>query len=426
MSFKKIFKRVGLIVVIVLFVAAAFLVISPDEGGGFHALARMIVTGGTWKMKNVWLPSCGSNNDLFTYYPVDLQAIDHVSAQGEFSPGDAGHTFPIKHVYTLDKFSNAEMQANIRPKVEMVAPSDGWITGISQYHNVTKENYEYYVSFAPCREVYVDFFHMSDLSPRIKAVFENNLDKSRKESSNPGTVVFETIGQQDRIKVRAGEAIGAASTTMQQMFDFSLFDTRIPQLAFVNKARFLQHDAFDLTRVACPYDYFADNIKTALYSKIANWDNTKKRAKAPLCGEYMQDLAGTAQGAWFLAGTKNGLNGNDEDIIARENLHLALAHEAYDPQRPVLSIGESLEKSGLQSNLYFIKTKSSGQVNRDWKDITADGKIYCADLSYGDGTADGQSVIVQMPTSTTLKMEKLGACGAGPWSFSNKATEFER
>lgn len=370
------------------------------------------------------LLSCGDKKELFSYYPVDLDIVERVTPQGEFGPS-GGHVFPVKHVYTFDKYSSTTYSMDInRPNIEMVAPSDILITRIEKYWDKNRGD-EYYIYFNPCQEVYGAFFHMSNISSKLKQEFEKN-KKSTENTQDRGVVTFEVTDSNVQIEVKAGEVIGYASIKSTQMFDFNLIDKRVPELQFLNKDRFAKHRAFDLLHEVCPYDYFIPEVKSVLYSKISGYfDGTKKRTKEPLCGEYMQDIPNTAQGVWFRKGTSHGEKG-DENIIEREILHMALTHEAYDPQMPVISAGY-LE--GLDPILYFIEPKSQGLINRDWKDITSDGNIYCSELIFNDDhlTPTGKSIIFQMLTPTTLKIEAINSpCGTGPWLFTNKFSEFER
>lgn len=383
----------------------------------------VIIFNVTKKQDLISQPSCGDKKEFFSIYPIDLNIVKRITPQGELGGGI--HVFPVKHVYTLDEYSPKGYSYLVnRPKIEMVSPGDITITGISKYWDKNRGD-EYYLDFSICKELSGSFFHLSEISPKLKQEFEKNKN-NHEDIQELGQVTFKTIYSNVNIEVNAGEVIGYASIKSSQMFDFNLIDTRVPELNFINKERFTKHRAFDLLHEVCPYDYFIPEVKTKLYSMISDYmGKGKKRTIEPLCGEYMQDVPNTAQGIWFLKNTGNGEQGN-ENIIEREILHLALAHEAYDPQRPIISIG-SLK--GLEPILYFIEPKSQGLVNRDWKDIVSDGNIYCSDLVFDDDhlTPAGKSIILQMPTSTTLKIEAINSpCSTESWSFTNNVSEFER
>lgn len=377
------------------------------------------------KKSEINLPSCEDKKEIFTNSPVDLKIVERVTPQGELGPS-GGHVFPVKHVYFLDKDSPKTYSMDInRPKIEMYAPSDMWITQIQKYWDESRGD-EYYIYFSPCKEISGAFFHMSDISPKLKSEFEKHKE-NKKETQNRGVVIFESTNSFVDINVHAGEVIGYASIKSTQMFDFNLIDTRTLELDFINKERFSKHRQYDLLHEVCPYDYFIPEIKRELYSKISDYfSGTKKRTKEPLCGEYMQDIPNTAQGIWFRKGTAKGEMG-EENIIEREILHMALTHSPYDPQMPVLSAG-SLE--GLEPIVYYIEVRPNGLVNRDWKDISFDGKIYCSELIFDDDnhSSAGKSLILQMPTSDTLKIEILNSpsCGKESWRFTDKVIEFER
>jgi hypothetical protein len=98
------------------------------------------------------------------------------------------------------------------------------------------------------------------------------------------------------------------------------------------------------------------------------------------------------------------------------------------------SVGTSIP--GLASAVYPFRPKSSGLVNRDFGDITADGHIYCFDStagianwrSNGASLARGSIVLVALTSATTLRIERQSqpACGSGPWAFGSDAVDFER
>ncbi|MSR07572.1 MAG: hypothetical protein EXR93_10985 [Gemmatimonadetes bacterium] len=80
----------------------------------------------------------------------------------------------------------------------------------------------------------------------------------------------------------------------------------------------------------------------------------------------------------------------------------------------------------------------TGTLNRDFSAVLSDGRVYCYDAfksvksagGIGLGSAHG-IVLLSLPTSTTLKIEKQGTdgtrCGAATaYAFTVNATTFER
>jgi hypothetical protein len=175
----------------------------------------------------------------------------------------------------------------------------------------------------------------------------------------------------------------------------------------------------------CPVDYFEAATRSGLEARLGRSDGKEPRTAEPRCGTVMQDLPGTAQGIWYLAGTV------DE---GPEDPHLALVHDNVDPTVATFSVGTSIP--GLASRVYPFRPKTSGLVNRDFGAIAADGRVYCFHStagipnwrSSGGSLARGSIVLVALTSATTLRIERQAktACGSGPWAFGSGAVDFER
>jgi hypothetical protein len=82
--------------------------------------------------------------------------------------------------------------------------------------------------------------------------------------------------------------------------------------------------------------------------------------------------------------------------------------------------------SSLPGTQYYFQTVSgAGHVNRDFDEVTSDGSVYCYDTFMNLANS---IILVQLPTSTTLTIERQTAasCGAGPWTFTGSASNFVR
>ena len=130
------------------------------------------------------------------------------------------------------------------------------------------------------------------------------------------------------------------------------------------------------------------------------------------CGSVLQDIAGTAQGIWFLYGTRE---------TYPEDPHLALVRSNIHPSHAVLSVGNSV--LNLNSNAYEFLPETSGLLNRDFPDIIPDGNTYGFQV---DGF--GGIIILQMPDAETLWLEAQTDATIDPasWSFTESKTLFER
>ncbi len=192
-----------------------------------------------------------------------------------------------------------------------------------------------------------------------------------------------------------------------------LYDARMAALPYANPARFsTSADGFDSLHVACPVDYFSSGVKTSLEAKLGSF--TTVRTVAPVCGEVEQDVAGAAQGNWFYPGAPT----------YPEDPHLALIHDNFDPTLGVFSVGTQV--AGIAGSAMHFTPQHAGHVNREFSEVTADATIYCYDTL--TNAPANTIVLVDMPTSTTLRIEAQTAanCGGGPWAFGANAVSFER
>ena len=83
------------------------------------------------------------------------------------------------------------------------------------------------------------------------------------------------------------------------------------------------------------------------------------------CGRVLQDVPGTAQGAWFLEGVA--------DTYPEDN-HLALAWQNSRPEVAAISAGAMIPT--LSSGVYEFSPQGSGTLNRDFSQVTPDGAVY--------------------------------------------------
>ena len=131
----------------------------------------------------------------------------------------------------------------------------------------------------------------------------------------------------------------------------------------------------------------------------------------PIGGTIEQDIAGTAQGVWFLPG----------ESTYPEDPHLTLAHDNVDPTQPVFSVGNSV--TGLSSGTYTYTLEATGTEDRDFDDINVVGTTY----TFIDIVEDTSLVILlKMLTTTSLQIEAQTDADGPPWLFTGNEVEFER
>lgn len=360
------------------------------------------------------LPECGDKKVFFTVSPIQDDLYRNIVPLGKFGP-ESGHVFPTKHTYFMAPAQNIEEQTD----VNIYSPGDLYITTVQRWNNKALGLTEYFVYASPCKDVEVTFYHLNDLSQKLLNTL-NKTDYCRQEQT--GNTQYEFCGRiTEGVTVKAGELLGMANPakkrSIKQFFDFGMSDHRTPELKFANPSRWVGN--FDKKHMVCPYDYFTPDLRQKFLSQMADYDDPSiKRIIEPLCGEYMQDIAGTAQGVWFQIGKDN----------REEDAQIALAHHNVLAQKGIFSIG-TMSMSTVEAGAYPFDLKSSGLINRDFKDVTADGQTYCFEPTALTGTYSYPfRIILQMTSSTKLKIEgqNVQGCGTGPWQFGSDATEFER
>ena len=198
------------------------------------------------------------------------------------------------------------------------------------------------------------------------------------------------------------------------VFDFGSYDYRRAPLAFVTPSRHIGDQPYTV----CPIDYFSAGPKADMEALLGRFDGTFHRTTPPICGQIMYDIAGTAKGDWYYPGAPD----------VPEDPHLSLIDNNVSAPQETISIGDSLPN---QSQAFYpFDPVSSGFVDRDFAQVTADGHIYCYDTFHDPGGAySGAPIfIIQMPTPTTLKIEQQPApdCSAGSWTFTSNAVTFQR
>lgn len=343
------------------------------------------------------LSSCGSNYSFFSTPPLNESDYTSITPLGNLNP--SSHVFPTDHIYFY--LTNYLLHYNL------YSPGNATVTQISASEHVTDGFTDYAFTFQPCNEFKAQFGHVSALSDKLNQALTAPYQWDSTYST--GGKTYRNYGKNVSLTISAGEQIGVVGgNTGQMALDMNTYDSRIT-LNFANSSRWSQRS--DTIHTVCPINYYSGDLKNSLSSKLGN--GRTNRSIDPICGTIEQDVSGTAQGNWFVAGTTT---------FSSEDPHLALVHDNIDPTKPIFSVGTSMSSSGLSSGTYEFTSQSSGLVNRDFNNITSDGNIYCYTPSYLSG-----KLILQMTNSTTLKIERQdGNCDLPPWTFTSNATTFER
>ncbi|MBM4435022.1 MAG: hypothetical protein FJ028_07975 [Chloroflexi bacterium] len=334
------------------------------------------------------------------------------------------HVFPAKH----GNFALA-LPGQTPPVRPVVSPGRIWVTEInSTQFGPTKTGYG--ITFYPCAEFKAYFGHLSSLSDRLLAAAGANRQCS--PSYQSGGVTTTPCRAFVSIELASGEAVGMSGDAAG--VDFGAIDYRIPPRGFAEPRHYCPPLADGTQRLSTcellyyvsPVPYFRADARAQLESKLGSYDGTAVRTAEPKHGEYMQDRPGTSQGNWFLPGKDLSV------AFLQPDEFIALVHEYVDPLQPLFSVGTTLR--GVNPGVYTFTPRPSGLVNRDFAEVRP-GAVYCYEAFRVGQTAGrintgdpGGIVIAQMPTATTLRLEKQGArtCGAGLWTFTSNATTYNR
>jgi hypothetical protein len=361
-----------------------------------------------------YLAACPADTatPLFDVSPISL--ADFIAFRPLGFMSTPIHMFPAKH----SAFSMTLPGQTAVPK-PVRSPGKLTVTEIWEASFSTGgKNYQVYLY--PCREVRVYFGHLSSISDKLKAEYDKGTPKCN--SFNDGTATVTTCRREGlNLALGSGEALGSGPDSAG--VDFGTLDGRRTPAAFINLAHY---DAYYPYWVS-PLEFFTPSVRSAIEAKTGSVFGTRMRTALPIGGTFMQDLAGKAQGNWFVPGKYHS---NSTDLSPM----VGLAHDYVDPTQPLMSAGSSI--LGMKMGLYAYTPMSSGLVNRDFADIASDGNIYCIDSFIQGQSAGGLPVskpegalLITLPTPTTLKIERISAtsCGApASWTFSSAATNLER
>lgn len=368
------------------------------------------------------MPSCGDKQELFTQSPLALSDFTTITPLGNLGP--TGHTLPTAHLYWKVRLQQPGNDASLPASVEVIAPADLKITSIKWLEAKNKpELNDGALFFGVCREFKAYFDHVKTFSDKIKKAYEDNPFKACNEYTLTypfGKVDYNLCVAKVDLDIKKGEIIGSAGGGEgQRLLDFGALDSRISPHKLANPKRW--EDRLQWQYLVCPLDYFPQTLSTEFKSRLGGYDRQGNNVKSPSCGEVMQDIPGTAMGAWIFPG--------GEEVIVTETTSLALVHENIEPQYLTISMADSGVKAGLPPGKYTFLPKDQDQINRHFKDITSDGKVYCFETeeNYYNKPPVKVNILIDMPTPEKLRIQKLNAesCGSGSWKLDNFA-EFIR
>src|SRR6266545_391123 len=341
------------------------------------------------------LPACGPAT-LLTVSPMDLSDIREIAPLGNLNP--TGHTFPTDHIYFYT-FAG--------PAVPIASPGAIRITQamVQKRTNGGQPDLDDYgLDFYSCTNHHFYFAHLASLDATL-ATQIGALDGSCAAPYATGGFTYQQCRKYVSVDLGPGTPIGTAGGPTEGALDLGLIDGGSLPLAFVDPGRVNSNTL----HAACPLDDFVADVRDSLRLRLAV--NGNVRTAPPVCGTVMQDVANTAQGRWYF------------DATSQEDRHLALVHQNWDPTIGAFSIGTRVAR--ISGAVLMFAPAATGRLNRDFNLVTADGKIYCYELTNSTGHA-----FTQLVSNTQVKIEffDVGAtCGdSTAWAFTASATTFNR
>ena len=331
----------------------------------------------------ILLPEC--DNKLFTTFPVDMNEVESITPLGNLGP--PGHTFPTQHPHIhLGVYETSYAYP-------LYAPADVYITSVAWSEGSTQDPIDHVIYFALCKDIIGYYNHVKTLSNEVNDI----IDKVECEDFSTDSEGSCTKVLLD--KVEEGTLLGEVGLK-QGNFDFGLIDLR-KRLDFIKQERYPTRDQY----LNCAFDYYPENMKQQFYDLINRVDGT--------CGQVMQDVPNTLKGNWFH-------ESSPEKYVVDWNVYLAFINHYEDPSIQVVSIAGIF----TEPSLYKFIPKTSGVINREFSQVTADGTIYCyegSNVIREFETVPSGKILVQLIDEDTLNIEhQTGKC-TGSESFKNLA-----
>jgi hypothetical protein len=358
------------------------------------------------------VPACPVvGTPLFDVIPIDPADFLAFRPLGFLSPPI--HMFPAKHsAFSMTPPGQTAVARPVR------APGRIWVKEIWEASFSTGgQNYQLFVY--PCADVRVYFGHVVTLSSKLATEMQKSPPTCN--SFFEGTATVTTCRHENMsVVLESSEQIGTGPDSAG--VDFGVIDFRLPPAGFV---RMDHYDHF-YPYYASPLDYFRPDVKATLAAKTGHVFGSRMRTAAPIGGTYMQDIAGTAQGNWFMPGRYHS---NSTDLSAS----LGLASDYVEPGQPIMAIGTPI--SGVNMGLYSFTVEAQGSINRAFSAVRADGTVYCYERFLRGQSAGGMPLsqpagvlLLSMPNDTTLRVEQTAgsSCATAGRAFTAGAALFER
>jgi hypothetical protein len=329
------------------------------------------------------IPDCGADT-LATQPPLDLLDMVAVGPMGGVDP-ERGRVWPTQALQLFVRPVDPRLPEGEPARVPVVAPGRIWL--LRARHSFFQDRpEELSVTFKMCGQVTWTVEHLVLPSPQVKALADDPGHSCGSPLDSGGETSF-CEGTTAGIELAAGTQLGLAGSSTNRTLDVTTRDTRAPTVVFASGRT---------EKFTCPLDSFDPAAGDALRALLGTPDGRRRTAE-PTCGEYMQDVRGTALGNW---------------VNTSDSTKLALVHDNVDPGVAVISMSTPF----VESHVWRLTLTHSGLVNRDFGELSPD-TIYCYEVPPVEEVPS--ILLVQVDGTNGLRFERQdgAACGGGPWAF---------
>lgn len=342
------------------------------------------------KKKESFLPCPSDISGILTYPLVDPKYIQAIKPLGDVNP--PGHTSPVDHASFMTDYTGL---------IPIYAPSDGVITKIESFLELQNGEYVvkvYSINFTICNGLELDLAAMKDTPLNKDFNVETDCRYNIKKVGETNT--YGSCGKSLKLPIKAGEIVGYTQIDSRRIIDFEFWATNY-NMQPREDVNWEYYDDERYEHAICLFDLYSGELKKQ-FSNFGRYDSNSNpqlilRTKEPLCGEINQDKTGSIQGMWFNGSPKESSDG------------IAFIHDYVQADLGQISIGMGLTE---ETDIVNFVPISTGKINRDPADVTADGNIYCYDLSKATNRTqlDGK-ILVQLVDEHHIKVEyKEGKC----------------
>lgn len=345
----------------------------------------------------------------FTVLPVPASAIMAATPLGNVNP--PSHTVPSDHVGIYLNGTGVTLSSPAALRVTEVKStqylSSPFRAGLSDYA----------ITASGCGNHRISLGHIQTVVPKIQDHVGTNCD-----TYSTADETVKACRNSTDISLTAGETIGTVGGATAPAFDFGVYQTGHSN-GFVNPGRYSD---LSITAV-CPYDPFTPDLRSQIDSRIGfALPFTPASGESPRCGTLNVDVAGTARGVWVLQSNPVNQSGDETPFLA------LMPHPLYPESGQAISAGSSslADFGGTGLPLSKFPVTAAGRVNRAFRDVTADGQIYCYVASPALST---NSYFIRLSGSVLTAQRIAHGFGASPcnadpssWTMDGTALNFIR